>query len=258
MENEKRYVPKFRETISRSDILKEIEHGYRFGPYYGLIYAFDEYPILETRKAILRRWLDKSIKVRGQEAEWIEQRVFDLAEDVRSHSLWKDLLHWYVFNADTVNVLSGKFDLISRAIEFAIGLTKMSDFARIGGFSHRSDILKIVVARLEHTPSIYQKLNAPSLRSFLEWFLALQYQSKFNTADYEMVDIKRVVRCAVAVEDWSFLPHLEKVLAKVYQDQENRQKERYDFRKEVDVLEVQAFLRETIRFFREKQENEHK
>lgn len=255
MASERENIPEFRKTMSTDSIIRRVESGY----YHNLTWFFDEYPVFETRNAILRHWLDRSIEVSAQDVDWIEQRIIDLKKETRGAQsdfrLWKDLLNWYVFNTNTRYVFDDNTDLVSRALEFAIGITKREDFGGSQGFSHRSDVLKIVAARLENTPHIYQNLKTPSLKLFLESFLVQEYQSKYDIIVYEMVDIKRVIRCAIAVWDWGFLPHLEKVLAKIYQSQENQKKTRtYDYRKEVEILQTEALFKETIRFFREKTE----
>jgi len=245
-------VPKFRETIHIGAITERIKRNY----YLDLTWLFDEYPIYDIRQAILRYWLDRSVPVPDQIADWIEQRVYDLKkEGTRAESgsyFWKDLLGWYVFNADSDYIFDRNVDLVSRAIEFAIKITK-DGFADDVGFIYRSDILKIIAGRLERTPHIYQSPKMPSLKPFLKSFLVQEYESKHGIIDYELVGVKRVIRCAIAVKDWEFLPLIEKVLFKL---RNQKKPERYEFRKEIEILESLAFLKEAVRLFKEKQKVE--
>jgi len=250
MVNEKKEIKEFRKTMLTDFIARDVESGYL----HNLTWLFDEYPVFEVRNAVLRHWLNCSIKVAAQDVDWIEQRIIDLVVEEQSGSrLWRDLLNWYVFNTNTEYLFSDRTDLVSRALEFATGITKLEE--GLSGLFRKSDILKIIAARLENTPHIYQNLKTPSLKPFLESFLVREYQSKYDIIDYEMVDVKRVIRCVIAVCDWGLLPHLEKVLAKVYQSRENLIKtkpKKYDYRKEVEILQTEVLLKETIRFFREK------
>ena len=250
MVNEKKEIKEFRKTMLTDFIARDVESGYL----HNLTWLFDEYPVFEVRNAVLRHWLNCSIKVAAQDVDWIEQRIIDLVVEEQSGSrLWRDLLNWYVFNTNTEYLFSDRTDLVSRALEFATGITKLEE--GLSGLFRKSDILKIIAARLENTPHIYQNLKTPSLKPFLESFLVREYQSKYDIIDYEMVDVKRVIRCVIAVCDWGLLPHLEKVLAKVYQSRENlikKKKKKYDYRKEVEILQTEVLLKETIRFFREK------
>ena len=238
MVNEKKEIKEFRKTMLTDFIARDVESGYL----HNLTWLFDEYPVFEVRNAVLRHWLNCSIKVAAQDVDWIEQRIIDLVVEEQSGSrLWRDLLNWYVFNTNTEYLFSDRTDLVSRALEFATGITKLEE--GLSGLFRKSDILKIIAARLENTPHIYQNLKTPSLKPFLESFLVREYQSKYDIIDYEMVDVKRVIRCVIAVCDWGLLPHLEKVLAKVYQSRENLIKtkpKKYDYRKEVEILQTEG------------------
>jgi len=247
-------VPKFKETIATQVIVRRVGDYY----YQNLTWLFDEYPVFEVREAILRRWLYNHVQVEAQEVDWIEQRIRDLKEEAaktQSDSrFWKDLLNWYVFCTNTRYVFDEDIDLVSRALEFAISITKLNELYGSQGFFYRSDILKLVAGRLKHTPHIYQNLKTPSLKPFLESFLTEIYQSKYDITNYELVDVERVIRCAKEVEDWSFLIHIEKVLAKIFQSVKNQRakKEKYQFERETVILRTEAFLNETVRFFKEK------
>lgn len=241
-------VPGFKETILTDVIVRRIEYGH----YHNLTWLFDEYPVFEVRKAILRHWLDHSIPVLAQDTDWVEQRIYDLGEEqakTQSNSrLWEDLLGWYVFNTNTRYIFDDNTDLVSRALEFAIKLTQ-NDLGGMRSSFYRSDVLKVIAGRLERTPHIYESIKTPSLRLFLESFLEEKYLSKHDIIDYGMVDVRRVIRCAVAVEAWGFMPYIEKVLFKL---RNQRKPERYDFGKEIEILESLAFLQEAVRLFEEK------
>ncbi|MEK7503627.1 MAG: hypothetical protein AAB577_01450 [Patescibacteria group bacterium] len=242
MENVQEKVPEFRKTVVTEAIVKNIERG----PAFNLLWVFDEYPILEVREAILSRLLSSSIKVGcAQEADWAETRIHDLKkEEEQTHSgSWKELLGWYIFNANG--------GLVNRALDFAIGITKLEHFGSSYGFQHRSDVLKIIAGRLNKSPMAYQDITTPDLKLFLESFLVKAYERDFPIYDCTMIDIKRVVHCAINVEDWTFLPLIEKVLYKLYNQ---KRPERYDFGEEVEILENITFLREAVRLFREKTE----
>ncbi len=233
-------VPEFKKTINTETVIRRIESGW----YAGLTWLFDEYPIFAVRRTVLRKLLDRSIPVSYQEADWIETRVFDLKqeeEETRS-GFWNELLGWYVFNAKSD-------ELINRALDFAVGITKMDFFAGTHGFVHRSDVLKIVSGRLDESPRIYRDMETSTLKLFLQSFLVQTCQPNSTIYDFTMVDIKRVVRCVIKVEDWDFLPLIEQVLYKL--SNQSRPKG-YDFKQEVETLENIAFLREAVRLLREK------
>ena len=234
-------VPEFMGTVSAGAIVRGVESGY----YFNLTWLFDEYPTFTVRQAILRRWLDRPIQAYDYQADWIEARIRDLnKEETETHSgFWKQLLDWYVFNAEG--------ELINRALDFAVGITKMDYFGTLRGFFYLSDVLKIIAGRLDRSPEIYQDIKTPALKLFLESFLVQAYQPNSTIYDFTMVDIKRVVTCAISVEDWQFLPLIEQVLYKL---SNQRRPERYDFKQEVEILRNITFLKEAVRFFREKTE----
>ncbi len=119
----------------------------------------------------MRYWLDYSIRVLDWQADWIEARVIDLKkEDGETHSgFWKELLNWYVFNTTCGLNFKATAVLANRALDFAIGITKMDDFGGSHGFIYRSDVLKIIVGRLDREPEIYRDIETPSLKIFLEF-----------------------------------------------------------------------------------------
>ena len=136
--------------------------------------------------------------------------------------------------------------MASRAIEFAIGLTETSDFGTI----YCSDILKLITGRLCRNPSVYEHLETPRLKPFLESFMTMDNRFGSGLNDYHMVDVKRVIRCAVAVEDWGFLPHIKKVLAGVRViRQDLLEEDRYDYAEEVKIEQAEALLNATVRLF---------
>ena len=239
MTEAKEKIKEFKQTMGIKGIVNKV----RYSVYEAMV-AFDDYPTLEVRQGIIRHWLDDSIRIFDQHADWIEQRILDLKEEEvktrQSLHFWEDLLNWYIFNTSSV----------SRAMNFAIGLTQ-NNFGGSPGFLYRSNILKLVVGKLERTSHIYQSIEMPSVKLFLESFLVKAYQPNSTISDYAMVDIKRVVRCAISVGDWHFLPQIELVLYKL---SNQRRSKRYDFKQEAEILENIAFLREAVRFFREKTE----
>jgi len=239
MADAKENVPEFKKTVDTEAMISRIERGSCFN----LTWLFDEYPTYTIRKTILKYWLDHSICVLGWQADWIEARVIDLKkEEGATHSgFWKELLDWYVFDVTAA--------LANRALDFAIGITEMDDFGGVHGFIYRSDVLKIIAGRLDRSPEIYQDIATPSLKLFLESFLVRTYQPDSIINDFTMVDIKRVVRCAIKVEDWQFLPMIELVLCKLANQ---KRPEKYDFKQEVAITESLAFLKEALRLFREK------
>lgn len=255
-EKKEEQIPKFQKTILTALIAGRVERGfYNFG---GLPFVFDTYPTIEVRKAILKRLLDDQVRVIVHDINWIEQRINDLAKEQAEEKidadppLWKQMLEWYVFNAGAVR--GDETGATERAIEFAIAIAKKDEFAGSHGFFFRSDILKIIIARIKRDPERYENMKAPSLKPFLESFLVDAYDPKFGPTYSQLVDVERIVRCLIKVWDASFLPHIEKVLARIYQNQEKNIKNRknhYDFEEEVDTLQDQAFLKEAIRFFKE-------
>ena len=138
--------------------------------------------------------------------------------------------------------------LANRAFDFAVEIAKTENFS-----IYKSDILKLITGKLVRSPEMYyiQRVEAEDLRLFLESFLVRAYQTNFKISDFTMVDIRRVVRCANSVEDWRFLPLIELVLYKYYNQE---RPERYDFDKEIEILENITFLREAVRHMREKTE----
>lgn len=229
----------FKKTINTEVEIRRIESGW----YHELTWLFDECPIFTVRKTILNYWLDRSIKVHDRQACWIEARIYDLKKEegeIKS-GFWKELLNWYIFNADD--------KLANRALDFAVGITKIDNFGDTQGFIYRSDILKIIAGRLDRSPEIYWHTETPVLKSFLQSFLIRSYQPDSIIYDFIMVDIKRVVRCAVKIEDWGFMPLVEQVLYKLFNQ---KRPKKYDFRQEVEMLENIAFLKEAVRLFRKK------
>lgn len=235
---DKEKIPEFRKTVDLERVIEKI-NSYQYYPR-DLVSLFDEYPIFAVRKAILERWLDHPVEVLDWQVDWIEARICDLkTEEGEMHpNFWKELISWYIFGT--------KGKLANRAFDFAVGIAKKSYL-----YLYRSDILKIIAGKLDRSPEIYQDIETPSLRLFLESFLVQAYQPNFTIYDSTMVDIKRVVRCAVKVGDWRFLPLVEQVLYKL---SNQRRPERYDFREEVEFKENLAFLKEAARLLREKTE----
>lgn len=235
----KEKIPEFKKTISPEAVIGEVKSGW----YCDLTLPFDEYPIISVRRAILKYWLERPIEVRDYQADWIETRVRDLKEEenrIDRLNFWKELLDWYIFNTH------GK--LASRALDFAVEITKTADFSL---HMYSSDILKLIAGRLDRSPEIYQDLKTPTLRLFLESFLVQACQPNSTIFDFTMVDIKRVINSAVKVEDWRFLPLIEQVLYKLCNQ---KSPERYDFKQEYEIQSNIAFLRVAVRLFREKTE----
>jgi len=246
----KERVQKFKRTVDTEAVIRGIERRF----YDDLTWVFDEYPTFTIRRTILRHWLDHSICVYHHwQADWIEARVIDLKkEDGETNSgFWKELLGWYVFNTTCGLDFDATAILVNRALDFAIGITKMDDSGGSHGFCYRSDVLKIIVGRLDRSPEIYHDLKTPkTLKLFLESFLVETYQSKFPIIDCRMVDIRRIVNCAIRVEDWEFLPLIQQVHQKLYNQ---RRSKKYDFKQEAEIEESLAFLKEAIRLCEEKQ-----
>lgn len=238
-------ISKFQKTSSASMLIRQIKQG-------TLDFAwpviFDKYPIMEVRTAIIERCLNNQLKVQREEIPWIEQRVVDLiGDDGDSNHLWRELLNWYVFNTREV-------DLSNRAIDFAIGIVSgKADLFGWNPYLEASNVLKIVAGRLEKTPGIYQSLDLSSLKPFLETFLTIACRSQLSLIDYKMIDVKRVIRCILAVYDWSFLFYIEKVLIKVRQRKKELQNIEANFQENVSIREAEVFLEETIKFIKKNQ-----
>ena len=246
----KEKVQEFKRTVDTEAVIRRIEGGSYSDD---LTWVFDKYPTFTIRRTILRYWLDHSICMHHWQADWIEARVIDLKkEDGRTHSgFWKELLDWYVFNTTCGLDFNATVMLVNRSLDFAVGITKMDDFGGSHGFVYRSDVLKIIAGRLDRSPEIYRDIETKSLKLFLESFLVQAYQPNSTIYDSTMVDIKRVVRCAIKVEDWRFLPLIEQVLYKL---SNQKRPERYEFKQEAEIMENLAFLREAVRLCREKTE----
>ena len=236
-------IPEFRKTIVTENVVRGVASGWYRD--ISFVRIFDEYNAFAVRKAILEYWLERSVRINEYQADWVEARIIDLKKEegeTRS-GFWKELLNWYIFNATD--------KLSNRTLDFAISITEMNDFGDSSGYFYRSDVLKIITGKLDRSPEIYQDITTPALRLFLESFLVAAYQPNATIFDGTMVDIRRVVRCAIKAEDWHFLPMIEQVLYKLYNQ---KRPERYDFRQEVEILENIAFLKEAVRLLREKTE----
>ncbi len=246
MAEAKEKIPEFRRTKNPKIVIQRIDsdrcNDYNLAP------LFDEYPDFSVREAILRRWSAYSFRLYYYQADWIEARICDLGEEeIETHSgFWKELLSCYIFSSHD--------ELVFRAIEFAIGLTKKEDsLGSLPRSFYRSDILKIIAGKLDKDPEIYWNMGTPSLKLFLESFLVEAYQPHSIITYDVMVDIRRSVRCAIKVEDWQFLTLIEKVLYNLYNQE---RPEKYEFKKETERKENLAFLKEAVQLCRGKTEKE--
>jgi hypothetical protein len=233
-------VEKFIPGLSIADIESRIRSNY----YCDLTPVFDQYPIVELRQKIIRYWLAYPVEVLAHQVDWIEQRIIDLADS--GSDSWKDLMNWYLFN--TKCGLETDIAPISRVFDFAIKFTERRDeYGRPKDFFCRSYVLKIITGRLEGYFHGYFSLVGVKLEAFLLSFLEEIYLSKYDIVNFDMVDVRRVIRCAEKMGNWDILPQIEKVRMKVFQDHEK--KKDWDFQKEAQILETEAFLRGAEKYF---------